>query len=208
MRLRCTMFSWPMAANTPAVTRSESPGRKKPMSRPVSAKTMVVMAVRPPTRTSVSTSVSWCKMCLNHSMRLRDGSRLRVGSAPMPEYTDEHAKAGIDAPLPALETWPNQYPDYEIAVEIPEYNAICPKTGLPDFGHLTIRYVPDRLCLELKSLKLYVVAYRNVGIFYENAVNRILEDCVAACRPKRMTITGTFSSRGGISSTIEARYPR
>ena len=126
----------------------------------------------------------------------------------MPEYTDEHARAGIDAPLPALETWPNQYPDYEIVVEIPEYNAICPKTDLPDFGHLTIRYVPDRLCLELKSLKLYIVAYRNVGIFYENAVNRILEDCAAACRPKRMSITGTFSSRGGISSTIEARYPR
>jgi 7-cyano-7-deazaguanine reductase len=126
----------------------------------------------------------------------------------MPDYTDEHARAGIDAALPAIETWPNQYPDYEISVEIPEYNAICPKTGLPDFGHVTIRYVPDRLCLELKSLKLYIVAYRNLGIFYENAVNRILEDCVAACRPKRMTITGVFSSRGGISSTIEARYPR
>ena len=95
----------------------------------------------------------------------------------------------------------------KISVEIPEYNAICPKTGLPDFGHLTIRYVPDRLCLELKSLKLYIVAYRNVGIFYENAVNRILADCVAACRPKTMSVTGTFSSRGGISSTVEARWP-
>jgi 7-cyano-7-deazaguanine reductase len=139
-----------------------------------------------------------------------DGSRRirRVGFAAMPEYTDAHARSGIDAKLPAIETWPNQYADYEITVEIPEYNAICPKTGLPDFGHLTIRYVPDRLCLELKSLKLYIVAYRNVGIFYENAVNRILEDCVAACRPKRMTITGRFSSRGGISSTIEASYPR
>ena len=93
-------------------------------------------------------------------------------------------------------------------MEIPEYNAICPKTGLPDFGHLTIRYTPDRLCLELKSLKLYIVAYRNVGIFYENAVNRILDDCVAACRPKRMSVIGTFSSRGGISSVVEARYPR
>jgi 7-cyano-7-deazaguanine reductase len=92
-------------------------------------------------------------------------------------------------------------------VEIPEYNAICPKTGLPDFGSLTIRYVPDELCLELKSLKLYVVAYRNVGIFYENAVNRILRDCVSACRPKKMTVTGRFSSRGGISSTVEVRYP-
>jgi 7-cyano-7-deazaguanine reductase len=124
----------------------------------------------------------------------------------MPEYTDDHAASGIDAPLPALETWPNRFPDYEIVVDVPEYNAICPKTGLPDFGKLEIRYVPDRLCLELKSLKLYVVAYRNVGIFYENAVNRILRDCVAACAPRRMTITGVFSSRGGISSTIVARY--
>ena len=126
----------------------------------------------------------------------------------MPDYTDAHARSGIDAKLPEIETWPNQYPGYEITVEIPEYNAICPKTELPDFGHLTIRYVPDERCLELKSLKLYIVAYRNVGIFYENAVNRILEDCVAACRPKRMTITGRFSSRGGISSVVEASYPR
>jgi 7-cyano-7-deazaguanine reductase len=125
----------------------------------------------------------------------------------VPEYTDEHATSGLDAKLPEIETWPNQYSDYEICVEIPEYNAICPKTGLPDFGSLTIRYVPDERCLELKSLKLYIVAYRNVGIFYENAVNRILADCVAACRPKRMTVTGKFSSRGGISSTVEARYP-
>jgi 7-cyano-7-deazaguanine reductase len=126
----------------------------------------------------------------------------------MADYTDAHACAGLDAALPAIETWPNQYADYEITVEIPEYNAICPKTGLPDFGHLTIRYVPDRRCLELKSLKLYIVAYRNLGIFYENAVNRILEDCVAACRPRGMTVTGTFSSRGGISSVVEARHPR
>lgn len=125
----------------------------------------------------------------------------------MAEYTDAHARAGIDAELPRIETWANQYSDYEIVVEIPEYNAICPKTGLPDFGSLTIRYTPDELCLELKSLKLYIVAYRNVGIFYENAVNRILRDCVAACRPKRMMVTGRFSSRGGISSTVEARYP-
>ena len=125
----------------------------------------------------------------------------------MSEYTDEHARAGLDVELPPIATWPNQFPDYEIVVEIPEYTAICPKTGLPDFGHLTIRYVPDERCLELKSLKLYVVAYRNVGIFYENAVNRILRDCAAACRPKRMTVTGRFSSRGGISSLVEARFP-
>jgi 7-cyano-7-deazaguanine reductase len=125
----------------------------------------------------------------------------------MNEYTDEHARAGLDVDLPPIETWPNQFPDYEILVEIPEYTAICPKTGLPDFGHLTIRYVPEERCLELKSLKLYVVAYRNVGIFYENAVNRILRDCAAACRPKSMTVTGRFSSRGGISSVVEARFP-
>ena len=126
----------------------------------------------------------------------------------MSEYTDEHARSGLDVELPPIETWPNQFPDYEIVVEIPEYTAICPKTALPDFGHLTIRYVPDERCLELKSLKLYVVAYRNVGIFYENAVNRILRDCAAAsCRPKRMTVTGRFSSRGGISSVVEARFP-
>jgi 7-cyano-7-deazaguanine reductase len=124
----------------------------------------------------------------------------------MSEYTDEHARAGLAVELPPIETWPNQFPEYEIVVEIPEYTAICPKTGLPDFGHLTIRYVPDERCLELKSLKLYVVGYRNVGIFYENAVNRILRDCVAACQPKRMTVTGRFSSRGGISSIVEARF--
>jgi 7-cyano-7-deazaguanine reductase len=118
-------------------------------------------------------------------------------STPAPESTRRCRRSRLAEPA-----------DYEIVVEDPEYNAICPKTDLPDFGHLTIRYVPDRLCLELKSLKLYIVAYRNVGIFYENAVNRILEDCAAACRPKRMSIIGTFSSRGGISSTIEARYPR
>ena len=124
----------------------------------------------------------------------------------MSDYTQDHAQSGIEAPLPAIETWPNQFPDYEIIVDVPEYNAICPKTGLPDFGELTIRYVPDRHCLELKSLKLYIVAFRNVGIFYENAVNRILRDCVHACSPKRMSIAGKFSSRGGISSTIEVRY--
>jgi 7-cyano-7-deazaguanine reductase len=124
----------------------------------------------------------------------------------MRRYTGQHAKSGIDAVLPAIECWENQYPGYEIRIHIPEYTAICPKTGLPDFGSIEVDYVPDRLCLELKSLKEYVNAYRNLGIFYENAVNRILRDLVAACRPNRMTIRGEFTPRGGIQSTIEARY--
>jgi len=123
-------------------------------------------------------------------------------------YTDEQAAAGIDAPLPALETWPNQYPGYEIAISIPEYTSVCPKTGLPDFATLTITYMPRGRCVELKSLKEYLLAYRNLGIFYENAVNRILDDLVAACRPVWARVQGDFTPRGGISSSITARWPR
>lgn len=122
-------------------------------------------------------------------------------------YNERHAKSGITAPLPSIETFPNQYKGYEIAIEVPEYTAICPKTRLPDFGTIKIHYMPDRACLELKSLKLYIHAYRNVGIFYENAVNRILEDLVTACRPVWAKVTGEFSARGGLRSTIEAKYP-
>jgi 7-cyano-7-deazaguanine reductase len=123
------------------------------------------------------------------------------------DYTEEHARSGIDAPLPEIECWPNQYPDYEITIAIPEYTAVCPKTGLPDFGTITIRYVPAKLCLELKSLKDYINAYRNLGIFYENAVNRILQDVVRACQPKWAIVRGDFTPRGGMKSLIEAKYP-
>jgi 7-cyano-7-deazaguanine reductase len=126
----------------------------------------------------------------------------------MRRYTEEHAKSGLDAALPAIECWENQYSEYEIRIINPEYNAICPKTGLPDFGTIEIVYVPDRLCLELKSLKEYVTAYRNIGIFYENAVNRMLGDLAKACRPLRMTVRGEFTPRGGLRSIIEARYER
>ncbi len=126
----------------------------------------------------------------------------------MRRYTEEHAKSGINVPLPAIECWENQYPGYEIHIDIPEYTAICPKTGLPDFGTIEIDYVPDQWCLELRSLKEYITAYRAVGIFYENAVNRILRDLVAACRPVRMIVRGDFTPRGGIKSTIEASYER
>jgi 7-cyano-7-deazaguanine reductase len=83
---------------------------------------------------------------------------------------------------------------------------MCPKTGLPDFGEITIRYVPDRACIELKSLKYYLLDYRNRGIFYESATNQILDDLVAACRPRRMTVTGAFTARGGITTSIVAEY--
>jgi 7-cyano-7-deazaguanine reductase len=123
-----------------------------------------------------------------------------------PAYTDEHASRGIDAPLPEIETWTNQYPDYEIEIVVPEFTSVCPKTGLPDFGKLTLRYVPDKLCLELKSLKMYLVAYRNLGIFYENAVNRFLRDVVKAARPVSATVVGEFTPRGGIQSKITATW--
>ncbi|MBK9167791.1 MAG: NADPH-dependent 7-cyano-7-deazaguanine reductase QueF [Bryobacterales bacterium] len=123
-------------------------------------------------------------------------------------YTDEHAKAGLDAELPELETWPNQFPGYQIEIVIPEFTSVCPKTGLPDFGKLTLRYAPAKLCLELKSLKMYTLAYRNLGIFYENVVNRILEDVVRAVKPVEATVTGEFTPRGGLSSTITATWSR
>ncbi len=122
-------------------------------------------------------------------------------------YNERHAKSGISAPLPAIETFPNQYKRYEITIEIPEYTAICPKTRLPDFGTIRLHYMPDKECLELKSLKLYIQSYRSLGIFYENAVNRILQDVVNACRPVWVKVTGEFAARGGLRSTIEAKYP-
>jgi 7-cyano-7-deazaguanine reductase len=123
-------------------------------------------------------------------------------------YTDEHARAGIDAPLPAIETWANQFPGYEIEIAIPEFTSVCPKTGLPDFGKLTLRYTPDKLCLELKSLKFYLLAYRNLGIFYENVVNRFLRDVVAATNPVSATISGEFTPRGGLHSKVTATWSR
>ena len=124
-------------------------------------------------------------------------------------YTDEHAEAGVSAELPEIETWPNQYrTGYEIEIAMPEFTSVCPKTGLPDHGTLTLRYVPDRLCLELKSLKLYTLAYRNLGIFQENVVNRMLQDVVKAAKPHSASLVGDFAPRGGISTKITATYSR
>ncbi len=107
-----------------------------------------------------------------------------------------------------LESFANQFPqrDYEIEITCPEFTAVCPKTGQPDFGTIVIRYIPDQLCIELKSLKLYFQDYRNRGIFYEHAVNTILDDLIAACSPRSMTVIGQFHPRGGITSRITASY--
>jgi 7-cyano-7-deazaguanine reductase len=124
------------------------------------------------------------------------------------EYTDEHAAAGVNAPLPEIETWPNQYPGYEIEIDMPEFTSVCPKTGLPDAGRIILRYIPEARCLELKSLKMYTLAYRNLGIFQENVVNRFLEDVVKACQPVWATVIGEFTPRGGISTRITASWIR
>lgn len=125
----------------------------------------------------------------------------------MPEYTAAHARAGIDAKLPVLETWPNHFPGYEITIRFPEYTSICPKTGLPDYGTITIEYQPKKLCLELKALKMYLLAYRSLGIFYENAVNRIERDIIAAVRPVWCRVSGEFTPRGGLATCVVARWP-
>jgi len=128
--------------------------------------------------------------------------------AQEPRYTGEHAKAGLDFAFPAIETWQNQFPGYEILIDDPELTSVCPRTGLPDFGVLTIRYMPRERCLELKSLKAYIVAFRNIGIFNENPVNRILDDVARACKPKWAVVKGEFSARGGMRTLVGARYPR
>ena len=123
-------------------------------------------------------------------------------------YTEKHARAGLSEKLPAIECFENQFPGYEITIEIPEFTSICPRTGLPDFGKVTIVYTPAKLCLELKSLKEYILAYRDLGIFNENTVNRILKDVVRAARPIRARVRGEFNPRGGISLVAEARHPK
>lgn len=123
-------------------------------------------------------------------------------------YTDEHAASGVDAELPEIETWPNQYGEYQIEIEMPEFTSVCPKTGLPDSGTLTLVYIPAERCLELKSLKMYTLAYRNLGIFQENVVNRVLEDIVKATDPIEAKVVGDFAPRGGISTRVTASYKR
>ena len=107
-----------------------------------------------------------------------------------------------------IETFPNPRPgrEYEIAITCPEFTSVCPKTGLPDFGEIRISYVPGARCIELKSLKYYMIDFRNQGIYYEAVTNTILDDLVAACHPRRMTVVGDFSVRGGIKTVVTASY--
>jgi 7-cyano-7-deazaguanine reductase len=109
-----------------------------------------------------------------------------------------------------LETFPNPRPEreFEIAIDCPEFTSMCPKTGLPDFGTIRIRYVPDQWCIELKSLKYYLHDYRSRGIFYEAVTNQILDDLVDACQPRRMTVVGDFTARGGITTKVTADYAK
>ena len=109
-----------------------------------------------------------------------------------------------------LETFENQYPDrdYEIEIVAPEFTSVCPKTGQPDFGTMTICYVPDQKCVELKSLKFYLQRYRNEGIFYENVTNKILNDLVAAIEPRRITLQAAFTARGGITTTVTTNFEK
>jgi len=111
---------------------------------------------------------------------------------------------------PKIEVWKNQYRDklYTICLEIPEFTCICPKTGLPDFANIKIEYSPNKYCIELKSFKLYTIFYRNIGIFHEHVINKILEDFVKACQPHGVRITGAFNPRGGITTTVSREYKK
>lgn len=126
----------------------------------------------------------------------------------MGEYTKKHARAGLKEKLPALDVIENQFRGYRISIVIPEYSSLCPRTGLPDNGTITIDYEPLGHFVELRSLKFYILAFRDLGIFYENAVNRILKDFVRSVKPRWARVRGEFKPRGGINSMIEARYGR
>jgi len=126
-----------------------------------------------------------------------------------PESSYEGRQDDIrDWQLPAIETFANIYSDrdYNVTMTAPEFTCVCPKTGLPDFATLTLDYAPDQRCIELKSFKEYLLAYRDRGIFHENVVNRVLDDVVAACKPRRARLTGVFNPRGGIQTTVTREY--
>jgi 7-cyano-7-deazaguanine reductase len=128
----------------------------------------------------------------------------------MPQWVNQEKEWFMPDFRAVLETFANQFPDreYQIQIVCPEFTSVCPKTGQPDFGTLTFTYVPDRKCVELKSLKLYLQQFRNEGIFYEHATNRILDDLVATVEPRSMSLVAAFTPRGGITTTVTARFER
>ena len=122
-------------------------------------------------------------------------------------YTKDHARKGANTVLPAIQCWENQYKrNYLIRIALPEFTSVCPKTGLPDFATITIEYIPNKLCLELKSLKYYLLEYRDMGIFMENTANKILDDVVKAAKPKCARVIANFTPRGGLKSEIIVEY--
>ncbi len=126
-----------------------------------------------------------------------------------PNYKNSQAKF-LSLKTPKLEAVPNHYADrdYAVNIEYPEFTCVCPKTGLPDFATIYIEYVPDQKIVELKSLKYYFIAFRNAGIFHENVANRVLDDLVKACQPRRAKVVADFSVRGGVHTTVTAEYPQ
>jgi len=110
---------------------------------------------------------------------------------------------------PAIDVWKNKYPDrtYTVDLTVPEFTCICPKTGLPDFATIKVSYQPAKACIELKSFKMYLIFYRNLGIFHEHLVNKILDDIVKACKPRRIRVEAVMNPRGGIHTTVSAEYP-
>ncbi|GAB4187838.1 MAG: preQ(1) synthase [Calditrichia bacterium] len=126
----------------------------------------------------------------------------------MSEYTEKHAQSIGETP--EIEVWPNQYKDrdYWIEVSIPEFTCVCPRTGLPDFATVNIRYIPDETCMELKSLKMYMIAYRNMGIFHENVANKIRDDIIKACNPRKLEVETDFNIRGGIHTVVKTVYEK
>ncbi len=124
----------------------------------------------------------------------------------MKRYSHTDARAGLKEKLPKLDVLPNQFKGYKISIVIPEFSSLCPRTGMPDTGTVTIDYEPNAFFVELKSLKYYILGYRNLGIFYENAVNRILRDFVRTVKPRWARVRGEFHPRGGINSTVEAKH--
>ena len=144
---------------------------------------------------------SWPPRPTSAAARVLPGAHRRAGAREQP---------GERGQAPTIETFPNPRPgrDYEIAIRCPEFTSVCPKTGLPDFGEIRISYVPGDRCIELKALKYYMLDFRNRGIFYEAVTNQILDDLVAVCAPRRMTVVGDFSARGGITTTVTATYEK